>query len=43
MIFFYAFTFCSFRKNLRDYQADRERSDLGYFVFDLNSDILFDF
>lgn len=26
-------------KNLRDYQADRERSDLGYFVFDLSSDI----
>ncbi|XP_029644096.1 signal peptidase complex subunit 3 [Octopus sinensis] len=26
-------------KNLHDYQAERERSDLGYFVFDLYSDI----
>ena len=30
-----------FRKNVPDYSADRDKSDLGYITFDLFTDILF--
>ena len=30
-----------YRKNVPDYSASREKNDLGYLTFDLQTDILF--
>lgn len=36
---YYKFLF--YRKNVADYSASREKNDLGYLTFDLQTDILF--
>jgi len=40
------YNYCSkntlfYRKNVPDYSASREKNDLGYLTFDLQTDILF--